>query len=146
MRPMKIEVLYISRGGSTKRIAEAIASEAKTEAKDLKKKPAISKFDMAFIGSGNYGGKPDKEIVELPERVSLKGKKIAIFGTFGGQWNAINEMEEFFSKAGARVIGKWGCRGKFLFFSRKNPTDDDLKNARDFAKEMIKELARHSAE
>jgi len=135
---MRVEVLYVSRGGTTKKIAEAIAAEAKTEAKDLKKKPKISDFDMAFVGSGNYGVEPDREIVEMVNRIKVRNKKIAVFGTSGGQFNAINEVIEVFRKAGAKVVGKWGCRGKFLFFSRKGPTDKDLKKAREFAKEMLK--------
>ncbi len=135
---MRVEVLYVSRGGSTKKIAEAIAEEAKTKAKDLRTNPRISNFDIAFIGSGNYGGSPDKEIVSITQRVNVKNRKIAVFGTFGGQWNAVTEMEEVFTKAGAKIIGKWGCRGKFLFFSRKSPTEHDLKAAREFARSILK--------
>lgn len=135
---MRIEVLYISRGGTTRMLAEAIAEEAKTKAKDLKTNPRISSFDIAFIGSGNYGVEPDNEIVGITHKVKIKNKRIAIFGTFGGQFNAVTEMEGIFRKAGANIIGKWGCKGKFMFFSRKGPTKKDLDAARKFAKSILK--------
>ncbi len=134
---MRVEVLYISRGGTTKMLAEAIAEEAKTRPKDLMKNPRITDFDIAFIGSGNYGVEPDNEILGITHKVKIKDKKIAIFGTFGGQFNAVTEMEDIFRKAGAKIIGKWGCRGKFMFFSRKGPTKKDLEAARKFAKSIL---------
>jgi len=137
---MRVEVLYVSRGGTTKRIAEEIAKEVKAEAKNLKDNPKIANFDMAFVGSGNYGVEPDSDIVEMTEKVTVKNKKIAIFGTSGGQFNAITEMVEIFRKAGAKVVGKWGCKGKFLFFSKIDPSEKDLKEARKFARNMLKHM------
>ncbi len=83
---MKSLVVYFSKGGKTRKVAEAIAQELNCRAIDIKKKiPDISAVNLRVIGIGNYGGKPGKELQEFLENLQSPSKiKIAFFATSGG--------------------------------------------------------------
>ena len=67
------------------------------------------------------------------------GRKVALFGTSGGgKGDEVKALEKMTTAKGAKVMGKFYCKGKFLFFSRKHPTAEDLENAKNFAGEMNK--------
>lgn len=80
---MKTQVIYFSRKGSTKKVADAIASELNVKSEDVKN--AKLKDDaFIFLGSGNYGGKPGKQMIKFIEENDFKSRNVALFGTSGG--------------------------------------------------------------
>jgi len=52
------EVVCCSRGGNTRKVAEAIANELGVSAKDIRTAGMVSREAFILLGSGNYGGKP----------------------------------------------------------------------------------------
>jgi flavodoxin I len=56
------EVVYYSKGGNTKKVAEAIAAELGVTIGDVtaNKEPAEDCF--LFLGSGCYAGRPGEEV------------------------------------------------------------------------------------
>ena len=134
---MKVEVVYCSKTGNTEKVARAIASVFDVEAKNLKKEITVKDFDLLFAGSGVYGGKPGKQVVEFIDILKdVKGKKVALFGTYGESLEPIESLGTNLEKKGMKIIGSWGCRRKFLIFGRNKPSDNDLKNAKEWAKEL----------
>jgi flavodoxin len=133
------EVIYFSRGGKTKKIAEVIATELGVTAEEVTEKRNPAKDSLLFLGSGCYGGKPAPEVVEFISRNDLRGRSVAIFGTSvsrtGGE---LQLMEKLLTAKGAEIIGRFSCRGKLLFFSRNHPDESDMVNARVFAREISK--------
>ncbi|MFH1638925.1 MAG: flavodoxin family protein [Chloroflexota bacterium] len=133
------EVIYFSQAGKTKRVAEAIAQELGAVAENVKTKKEPSKDAFLFLGSGCYGGKPGKALLEFIQRNDFSGREVALFGTSGGpEGTEITVMEEALTGKGAQITGKFWCQGKFLFMNRKHPDAADLENARKFAREMKK--------
>lgn len=62
---MKFLVVYYSRGGKTRKVAEAIAQQLGCEAVDVKKEsPDVAGVDMLIVGSGQYPTKLQKTILE----------------------------------------------------------------------------------
>ena len=59
---MTTAVIYSSKFGSTRKVAEYIAQKIGAEAIDVKKCNDISNYDRIIIGSGVYAGKPSKAI------------------------------------------------------------------------------------
>ena len=79
---MDYQVIYFSKKGNTKKIAEAIASELGIEAEDVT--DAKLKDDVfVFLGSGCYGGKPGKSMTEFIEDNTFNARTVALFGTSG---------------------------------------------------------------
>ena len=140
---MNFLVVYFSRGGKTRKVAEAIAQELGCEAVDVKKEtPDVSGVELLIVGSGQYVGKLHKTLQGFLDRLQPSSKsKAAVFATAGGpDPKCIYAMEEALETKGCKVISSFKCRGQFLFFNRGHPTEDDLKNAKAFASDLKKKI------
>jgi len=135
---MKIEIVYYSKTGNTKKVADAMASTLGIEAKNLKGDVVIKDFDMIFLGSGVYGNKPSKKLVEFIDFLrDVRGKKAAIFGTYGDNLEPVKSIIPALEERGMEIIGSWGCRRRFLIFGRNIPSDNDLKEAGEWARRLV---------
>ena len=69
-------------------------------------------------------------------------KNIAVFGTYGGQMNALFKMKETLRNHGLNVLDEtFGCKGKaWVVLNRSHPSNDDLIAAREFAQKVIKKI------
>jgi len=135
---MEYQVIYFSRKGSTKKVADTIASELSVNAEDVKT-AKLNKDSFIFLGSGCYGGKPGKHMKKFIENNYFKSRNIALFGTSGGGEGKETEvMETMLTDKDAIVKGKYFCQGRFWFGNKDKPSNEDLDNAKKFVKNMIK--------
>jgi flavodoxin I len=83
---MKFLVVYFSRGGKTRKVAEAISQELGCKAVDVEKEtPDVSGVDLLLVGSGNYGGNTDDRLLGfLNDLKPSNGGIAAVFATAGG--------------------------------------------------------------
>jgi flavodoxin len=140
---MKSLVVHYSRGGKTRKVAEAIARELECEAIDAGKgEPDISGVDLLLVGSGNYGGKPHHSIQSFIDGLKPTEKaKAAVFATSGGpRPKGIDTMKQGLEAKGYEAIASFDCRGQFMLMNRGHPDQDDLENARAFAAELRAKL------
>jgi len=83
---MKACVLYISRTGNTKRLAQAIADLLKAPVFDLSAAPEpaiVETFDLLVIGTPVMGLKPTPEVHSFVKRLpNGSGKKTVLFCTY----------------------------------------------------------------
>lgn len=135
------QVIYFSRGGNTKKLAEAIAEGLNVSAEDVKEVRLRSENDTILLGSGCYGGKPGKEMMEFINSNDFKGRDVALFGTSGsGKGVELDEMKDALKAKGANVKGKFHCKGQtFGIINHSRPDNSDLKRAEEFAEDMIEE-------
>jgi len=69
----------------------------------------------------------------------FKSRNIALFGTSGGGEGKETEvMEIMLLDKGAIVKGKYFCQGRFWFGNKDKPSNKDLDDTKNFAKNMIK--------
>ena len=81
---MKPCVLYFSRTGNTKRMAEAISEATKAPVFSMTSSDlsAVEDFDLLIVGTPVEGFRPAKETVEFVERLlKTEGKKAIVFCT-----------------------------------------------------------------
>lgn len=137
---MRFAVRYYSRGGSTEKVARAIAREvgerAETTDKGLEKR-----VDILFIGSGVYKGHIDPHVKSFIQSLdSSKVGKAAFFSTAmlsGGKSD--EEVRRLLEEKGITMDTRtFHCHGKFLFFHRGHPDRKDLVDAEIFAKKIGK--------
>ena len=134
-------VVYFSKGGKTKKVAEAIAQELQCVIVDAAKStPDLSDVDLLVVGSGTYGGKPGKKLQEFLDGLEpVKKGKSAIFTTSAGpNPKSLAIMKESLEAKGYEVVSTFDCRGQFLFGSRGHPNEVDLKDAKAFANDIKK--------
>jgi len=133
---MDYQVIYFSRKGNTKKIAEAIASELAVKAEHVKD-AKLKDNCFIFLGSGCYGGIPAKVMTQFIEDNDFKSRNVALFGTSGaGEGVELIEMEKILNNKDACIKGKFFCKGKFLFANRGRPNNEDLIKAKEFAKNI----------
>jgi flavorubredoxin len=91
---VKVLVVYTTRNGKTKTIAEFIAEglratgvEVKiTDANDVANESDIAGYDVYVFGSPTYHGammQPMKRMLSIAEKAHLEGKMGAAFGSYG---------------------------------------------------------------
>ena len=134
-----IAVFVDSRGGNTKKVADAIAEELGIAVGDVKA-PVPENAKILFLGSGTYGGKPGEAMTKFIESADFTGRKVAIFGTSSspaGSEKMIAVLADALMMKGATILGNFHCRGKFLLMNRGHPNKEDLDNAKKFAREML---------
>jgi len=132
-------VLVDSRGGNTKKVADAIAEETGVTAKDVSSS-LIEDTKILFLGSGTYGGKPGEAMMKFIGSGNFSGRKVAIFGTaasLSGNQKMIGAMTDILKQKGATILGNYHCKGKFILVNRGHPNKEDMDNAKKFAREMI---------
>jgi len=132
---MKVLVAYMSKTGNTKKVAEAIFDEIKSEREIKRVKDVIDLegYDLAFLGFPIHGYGPDKKARKFLES-QCKGKKIALFITHASpeDHEALPAYLARFmdAAAGANVVGMFDCQGELAqgvkFVMRIN-TDSKLR-------------------
>ena len=133
---MNFQVIYFSKTGHTKKVAEAIASELGVIAEDVKT-AKLNNECLVYLGSGCYGGKPAKIMMKFIKDNNFKSRNVALFGTSGsGEGFECRKMENLLITKDASIKGKFFCKGKFLFANRGRPDDEDINDAKEFAQKL----------
>ena len=99
----KALIVYATRSGSTKKIAEAIAEGLRIEGGDtnvvnvtqIKKEPDLAGYDAYIFGSATYHGdmmQGMKTMLFQAEKVDLEGKVGGSFGAFGWSGEALGRI------------------------------------------------------
>ncbi len=95
---MKTCVVYFSRTGNTKRMAEAISDLLKAPTFDMasSEPSVVENYDLLIVGTPVEGFRPAKETVAFVERLPKgEGKKAILFCTYalwkGGTFRALTK-------------------------------------------------------
>ena len=105
---MKACVIYFSRTGNTKSMAEAISDSIKASAFDITscEPSVVEDFDMLIVGTPVEGLRPAKEILNFIEKMpETEGKKTIVFCTYA-LWkrNTLKIMANKLAKKGYDTI------------------------------------------
>ena len=140
---IRMETLIIYKSvfhGNTKKIAIAMAEVLNAEYLDVENVDLkmIEEYDLIGFGSGIYYDKPQKKLMEYIEGLdNVKNKKAFVFSTSRQNRSDYNNwLKEKLSNKGYEIIGEFHCKGYTIF--KGNPNEEDLKNAREMAKSVIK--------
>lgn len=141
---MKIKIVYESKTGNTKLVAESLRDFCQNEHDVIFKsveevlEDKDEKIDIYFLGSWTNKGDCGDLMKEYCE--NLDGRKIAIFGTagFGGSKEYYENLSDRFSDALSKdneVLGSFYCQGKmpngirdrYESMLKQNPKDKKLE-------------------
>lgn len=135
---MTTAVRYYSRGGNTKKLADAIAEVCGVEAKTIGTS-VDENVDVLFLGASVYAygiaGEVKTFIGDLdPDKIG----KIVVFSTSALAERAFPEVEKAISDSGISVDQRnFYCRGSFLMMHKGRPNDEDIANAKAFTREIL---------
>ena len=104
-------VVYFSRTGNTKRLAEAIATTAKAPLFDIATtaSSSLKNFDLLIIGNPVEGSSPAKEALAFMRNLpKVEGKKAILFCTnrLFGSGRTMNIMEKMLNCKGYETVLK----------------------------------------
>ena len=100
------EVVYYSLTGNTKKVAEAIAAELDVVAENVKSKSTLDEESTVFLGAGLYGPLRSWGFRRFIDRNRFDGRKVALFGTSGGQGKGSWSSRRSGSREGRRDRGQ----------------------------------------
>ena len=109
-------IVYFSRTGNTKRLAQAIADTAKAPIYELAsiQPSAIQNYDLLVLGTPVEGSSPAKETRAFIESMpNLEGKKVILFCTYKvfGNERTMKSMEKELKNKGYETILKVSKKG-----------------------------------
>ena len=135
------KVVYVSRGGNTKKLADAVAAGAKTTAVSVEEAGALENVDILFVGASIYMGKIDAKMRTFLQGLTAEQvKKVVVFGSSARGQKALPEIKTILEPKGISVSDDtFNCDGAFLVFHKGDPDEEDLEEAKEFAEEICKD-------
>lgn len=157
-RTMKSLIVYFSQGGTTKRIAECIASGLREGGRHVDTcnlghdtPPALEEYDSLGVGFPVYVFRPPFVVQDyldsLPKLSGLPVFTFMLYGTYRG--DAGNRAREVLREKGGREVGYLSTQGADYFFgyvkrgylfSPDAPNEDQMGQAKSFGQEIDEQL------
>jgi flavodoxin len=133
-------VIYVSKFGNTKKLANAIAKGAGVKAQSIADGANLTQADILFIGGSIYRGGISGALRKFLQNLDRKqAAKVVVFGTsaFGKSIRA--EAASILEPKGIPVAAEsFYCKGSLLCANPGRPNAGDLTQAEDFAKRTCK--------
>ena len=134
---MKIAIRYYTRGGNTKKLADAVSEALGVEAKTTAV-PLEEDVDLLFLGSAIYAGNVDKEVEEFLNGIDVSVGKVVNFSSAAMAKSTYKKMAKLLEAKNIPLHEEeFFCRGAFAIFHKGRPNADDCSAAADFAQKII---------
>ena len=135
---MNIAVRYYTKGGNTKRLAEAVAKAVGVEALPISV-PVEEYADILFLGNSYYAFTIDPEVREFVRNLDKnKVGKIVNFGSAAMLNSTYKKVKAEADKVGIPMDEReFHCRGEFKGIHKGKPNAEDLRAAAEFAKSIV---------
>jgi flavodoxin len=156
---MRTIILYSSKSGNTKKIADSMASQIGCDAIRITSDSAASivdleGYDLVLIGTGLFAGTPNEDIVRYLSKLNLKTTKLfALFITWGGAGRsdklALTRLRRLLESKGQKVLeDHFACYGgwKGILMKRGHPKPEEIKAAGEWAKKLVDGLEKSQLE
>ena len=138
---MKIAVRYYTRGGNTKKLADAIAKAVGVEAQTTS--VALTEdVDILFLGSSPYAFGVDEEVKTFVQGIGVKVGKVVNFSTAALIKSTHGYVAKLLEEKGIPFAPEeFSCRGSFALMHRGRPNEADCAAAGEFAKKIVSQGA-----
>ena len=134
---MSVEVRYLSRGGNTKRMAEAVARALDVRAKSVEE-PVEGRADVVFLCASVYGGSPDKAVLNYVRQNARDIGRLVVLSTSASGKSTHTRLKAAAEDMGVQVSDAYfHCPGAFLMLHRGRPNAEDCAKAAAFARAQL---------
>ena len=135
---MKIEVRYYSKGGNTRRLAEAVAKALNVEAMTVDQ-PMNGRADVVFLCASVYGGLPDKSVTTFVKQNARDIGRLVVLSTSASGKSTHGRLKAAAEDMGVTVSDAYfHCPGAWMFFHKGRPNAQDCQQAAAFALAQVK--------
>jgi flavodoxin len=133
----KVEVRYYSKTGNTSKLAEAIGNELGVKAESVEV-PIKGEVDILFLGSSVYGAGVDTKVKTFINSLDSRVKTVVNFSTAAILPSTYGQIKKLLSEKGILLDDReFHCRGEFKFMHKGRPNAQDIKNAGEFARNIV---------
>lgn len=152
---MRTIILYSSKSGNTKKIADSMASQIGCDAIRVTSASSPSTVDLdgvdlVLVGTGLFAGTPNEDIMRFLGNLNLKNSKMfALFITWGGAPRTdklvLARLRRLLESKGQRVLEEYfACYGgwKGVLMKRGHPKAEEIKAAGEWAKKLVDSLEK----
>ena len=134
---MKIAVRYFTRGGNTKKLADAISKAVGVDA-ETTSVPLTEDVDILFLGSSVYANGVDNAVKEFVNGISVRVGKVVNFSTAALVRSSYKQVARLLEEKRIPFAGEeFYCRGSFTLMHRGRPNADDCEAAAEFARKIV---------
>ena len=134
---MKTAIRYYTKGGNTKKLADAISKAVGVEAKTTSE-PLTEDVDILFLGSSVYAFGVDKEVEQFINGIGVKVGKVVNFSTAALVKSTYKNIAKLLAKKNIPLAKEeFACRGSFGAVHKGKPDANDCNAAAEFAKKII---------
>lgn len=132
-------IVYRTKTGHSRKIANEMAQALGIEAIDLKQQPQIPPVDQLFIVGGIYGGSSNPDLITFAESLSAQQvKKAALITSCASRKFFQKEVRAALIAQGIEVATEEVvCWGSFLIYGWGHPNQQDFSAAIAFAKKFL---------
>ena len=144
---MKSVVVYASKSGNTKKIAQEIAAELGCEAlsvdSDRKAPVSLDGYDLVFVGTGICYGNLNQDLQHYLQTATFKTTKtFALFLTWGGAGKTDKlvtaKLKTILENRDQKVLDDtFACYGGWGLLRRGHPNSGEAKAAREWARKIL---------
>ncbi len=143
---MKIRILYLSKHGNTEKLADVITKAVAAKSEQIPPAYPCENEKLLFLGTGIYGGKPDKKMIDFCSSLDTsRVKNVALFTTSASGTADAGMLRDILVQKGINVVPEvYSCKGKcFVFCNMGKPGKDELEAAEKWAKKTMEEVCGH---
>lgn len=140
---MKIAVYYYSKGGSTKKLAEAVAEAAGVKARTVDE-PLEGPYELMFIGGAPYiASQVDPHLRDFVKKLTAEDvKEVAVFSASNWKMSIERQIERDLADPEIKVFDRgFTARGHMGGINKKHPTPEECAEAAEYAKKVIAALS-----
>ena len=135
----KIAIRYFTRGGNTKKLADAIAEAVGVEAKTTSE-ALTEDVDILFLGSSVYAYGVDDEVKRFINEIDVKIGKLVNFSTAALIKSTYKQIAKLLAEKQIPLAEEeFACKGSFGIMHKGKPNADDCREAAAFAKRIAAE-------
>ena len=131
---MNNAVIYYTKLGHSKKIAQAIAEELDVRAQDIRNSPQLDDIDRLYIVSGIYGGLSAPQLLDYLKTLDpIQIKKVFLLTSSGGKTTPATNVRALLMERGIPVAEEeFTCQGAIFLFGMGHPNKADIQNAIQF--------------
>jgi flavodoxin len=135
---MNVAVRYYTKGGNTRRLAEAVAGAVGVEALPVSE-PVSEPVDLLFLGNSYYAFSIDPEVRAFVAQLDpAKVGKIVNFGSAAMLNSTYKKVNAEADKVGIPMDEReFHCKGEFKGLHKGRPNDQDLAEAAAWARQIV---------
>lgn len=135
---MNVAVRYFSKTGNTRKLADTIGQAVDVTPADVSAK-LESKVDILFLGSAVYAAGIDDAVKTFIKENADNIGCLVNFSTAALLPSTYKQVKKLAESYGIKVSDEeFHCRGKFANMHKDRPNAQDLKDAAEFAKKLVK--------